>query len=525
MIELLRAGKEFTNQNLRDTYVARRRASWVETAAREAEDARNGFHGGIVRGLISMALAGLTGGNLHLKPKLQPSHRQIARAQLAMEDIKRKRATDLVLEDGHPFHDVLLTARGWPKIPFDGRLLVTQQDALLMGGKVQALLGFADHIVFRDLRLCAAYDEKTCIAMCSGQAITLGANNLLVFEREKCIHCEGCLWNCAKSADGVHTDIEFSAGVGASTRRRIEDSCYGLAISSGSVSVPTAGPPPERGIVLLSGETSEVRAGRTVGRALSPYVMIDMGANRSSGRTARRVESTDPIKIRINNDIFREEKCMSLKRLIKSYCPSPVIRLGKGVRHFARLAQSRRLIRRLQNSSLPIKLELGSGRKKGLNGWTTLDLAPGCDLYCDLARGIPFPDNSVVYIYSSHFFEHLTFKQTQVLLDECMRVMSPGGRFSICVPNAKLFLTAYVNNETLDKQFLAWAPAHNNTTRMDYVNYIAYMDGAHEYMFDGENLVHILKAKGFRNVRIRDFDEEIDLEGRRHESIYAEGIK
>ncbi len=214
VIELLRAGKQFTNQNLKDTYVARRRASWVETAAREAEDARNGFHGGIVRGLIGMALAGLTGGKLHLKPKLQASYRQIARAQMAMEDIERKRAADLVLEDGHPFHDVLLTARGWPEIPFDGRLLVTQQDALLMGGKVQALPGFADHVVFRDLRLCAACDEKTCIAMCSGQAITLSANNLPVFEREKCVHCGGCVWNCAKSADGVHTNLEFHAGAG-----------------------------------------------------------------------------------------------------------------------------------------------------------------------------------------------------------------------------------------------------------------------------------------------------------------------
>ena len=214
VIELLRAGKPFTHQNLTDTYVARRRASWVETAAREAEDARNGFHGGIVRGLIGMALAGLTGGKFHLKPKLLPSHKQIKRAQAAIENMGRTKATELVLEDGRPFHDALLSARGWPEIPFDGRLLVTQQDALLMGGKVQAMPGFADHVLFRDLRMCAACDERTCIAMCSGQAITLGPNNLPVFEREKCIHCGGCLWNCAKSADGEHNNLEFRAGNG-----------------------------------------------------------------------------------------------------------------------------------------------------------------------------------------------------------------------------------------------------------------------------------------------------------------------
>jgi electron-transferring-flavoprotein dehydrogenase len=214
VIELLRAGKPFTQKNLADTYVARRRASWIETAAREAEDARAGFHGGILRGLFGMALAGLTGGNLHLKPRLLPSHKQIERAQSAFQNIDRQHAAGLVLEDGRPFHDALMSARGWPEIPFDGRLLMSHQDALLMGGKVQAMAGFADHVVFRDLRLCAACDERTCIAMCSGQAITLGVDHLPVFEREKCVHCGGCLWNCAKSADGVHNNLEFRAGNG-----------------------------------------------------------------------------------------------------------------------------------------------------------------------------------------------------------------------------------------------------------------------------------------------------------------------
>jgi electron-transferring-flavoprotein dehydrogenase len=66
----------------------------------------------------------------------------------------------------------MLSARGWPEIAFDGRVLVTHQDALLMGGKVQAMPGFADHVAFLDARLCIVCVEKTCIAMCSGQALT-----------------------------------------------------------------------------------------------------------------------------------------------------------------------------------------------------------------------------------------------------------------------------------------------------------------------------------------------------------------
>ena len=100
--------------------------------------------------------------------------------------------------EGRPLHDVLMTARGWPEVPFDGRLLVTQQDALLMGGKVQAIPGFGDHVRFLDTELCMSCLEKSCIAMCSGQAINLGADGAPAFEREKCVHCGACLWNCAR---------------------------------------------------------------------------------------------------------------------------------------------------------------------------------------------------------------------------------------------------------------------------------------------------------------------------------------
>ncbi len=220
VLELLRAGKPFTQDHLTATYEKRRRASWVERGAQQAQNARNGFHGGprgssMVRGMVGMALAGLTGGRLSLGAHIPPAHKQIrAVSSLSVKGLSWKEAGALALEDGRPLHDALLTARGWPEIVFDGRLLVSHQDALLMGGKVQAMPGFADHVDFRDLGLCIACEEKTCIAMCSGQAITLGADALPVFEREKCVHCGACLWNCAHSPDGEHSNIEFRAGSG-----------------------------------------------------------------------------------------------------------------------------------------------------------------------------------------------------------------------------------------------------------------------------------------------------------------------
>ncbi|HXR37745.1 MAG TPA: hypothetical protein VN776_01555 [Terracidiphilus sp.] len=211
VVELLRANRPFTQQNLASTYETRRRASWVEKGAREAQNARSGFQGGVVKGMIGMALAGLTGGRLAFHGHIPPAHKQI---RSESSRLKIKNGTILALANGRPLHDALLTACGWPEIPFDGRLLVTQQDALLMGGKVQAMPGFADHVVFRNPSLCIACEEKTCIAMCSGQAITESLEGVPAFEREKCVHCGACLWNCAQSPDGVHSNIDFRAGVG-----------------------------------------------------------------------------------------------------------------------------------------------------------------------------------------------------------------------------------------------------------------------------------------------------------------------
>jgi electron-transferring-flavoprotein dehydrogenase len=214
VIELLRADKPFTEANLNATYVARRRASWVEAGAREAQNARNGFHGGMVKGMMGMALAGMTGGRFSFAASIDPAFGQIAPQQAGIDPKRVEELARTAQGGGRPLHDALLSERGWPEIELDGRLLISQQDALLMGGKVQANPGFADHVIFRDSAICKKCGAKTCVAMCSGQAITHGPDGVPLFEREKCVHCGGCLWNCGHSPDGVHTNIDFRAGAG-----------------------------------------------------------------------------------------------------------------------------------------------------------------------------------------------------------------------------------------------------------------------------------------------------------------------
>jgi electron-transferring-flavoprotein dehydrogenase len=218
VVELLRAGKSFTRENLEATYVRRRRASFVEAGAQAAKEARNGFHQGVVQGLIGMGLAGLTNGKLSVGANIRPAHKQIDSLQKFYSRRLRPEQLQKAMQEaaagGSPLHDALMNACGWPEIEYDGKLLVSHQDALLMGGKVQAAAGFADHVSFRDPALCAACADRTCIAMCSGQAITQGESTQPKFDREKCVHCGACLWNCTQSPDDESSNIEFKAGAG-----------------------------------------------------------------------------------------------------------------------------------------------------------------------------------------------------------------------------------------------------------------------------------------------------------------------
>jgi predicted SAM-dependent methyltransferase len=208
-----------------------------------------------------------------------------------------------------------------------------------------------------------------------------------------------------------------------------------------------------------------------------------------------------------------------LKKALKRIIPSFIISFGKETK-------TKQYIKNIMNKKEIINLEIGAGDKKGENGWLTLDVTKNCDINWNLRKGIPFPNESIHKIYSSHLFEHLSFKEGQKLLDECLRVLVPGGVFSICVPNAKIYMEAYVKGECLEKsKFFIHKPAYNDTSRIDYVNYMAYMDGEHKYMFDEENLVAILQKKGFINVHLRNYDPNLDRQERDFESIYAEARK
>ena len=174
-----------------------------------------------------------------------------------------------------------------------------------------------------------------------------------------------------------------------------------------------------------------------------------------------------------------------------------------------------------------VLLEIGAGAKKGESNWITLDINRKADIFWDLRHGIPFPENSIDEIYTSHTFEHIPFESLKKLIRDCHRALKPSGKLSVCVPSAKFYIEAYMNN----KEFRSttadfWKPGLCETgSRIDQLNYMVYMGGQHKYMFDEENLVNILRLCGFNSAKTRTFGHPLDLPSRDFESIYATATK
>jgi predicted SAM-dependent methyltransferase len=196
-------------------------------------------------------------------------------------------------------------------------------------------------------------------------------------------------------------------------------------------------------------------------------------------------------------------------------------------RRRARPLAARRIVRSLLDGGRPFTVELGSARREGVPDWVTLDLNGNADINHDLSRPLPFPDGSVDRVYSSHVLEHFTYPRPLLdLLREAHRILKPGGTISAAVPNARVYLEGYFHPEQFDREkFCAYDVGLRFRSRIDVVNFVAYLGGEHKFLFDEENLPRVLEEGGFRNARLRSFDPSIDLPERAYDSIYAEAVK
>lgn len=210
----------------------------------------------------------------------------------------------------------------------------------------------------------------------------------------------------------------------------------------------------------------------------------------------------------------------------------------------------RRLRRRVPiDASRPVYVNLGSGEVL-LDGFLNLDvfpiplLDPRRESYfgVDLRGPLPFGDASVDGIFSEHTFEHLTYEQVARLLGECMRVLKPGGRIRLIVPDLSLFLRAYCADdrawfERWERLYFVDSPDPERARRrlltpMNAISFVTQEYG-HLSAWDFETLRRYMEDAGFAEIRHCSYRtgedamllRDLDADDRRLVSLYAEGVK
>lgn len=168
------------------------------------------------------------------------------------------------------------------------------------------------------------------------------------------------------------------------------------------------------------------------------------------------------------------------------------------------------------------------------NGFINLDMNKSADYYFDARNKLPFGDETIEYIYSSHFVEHLSNDELMRHFKESFRVLRVGGIYRICIPDFESSIKAYIRRD------YAWLEMFKNDWPLNYyfvpehlLSYADYLDrslheyGIHKIFLDFEKTKNMLIHSGFQGVNINlvTYDPSIDRKERRNYSIYIEALK
>lgn len=166
------------------------------------------------------------------------------------------------------------------------------------------------------------------------------------------------------------------------------------------------------------------------------------------------------------------------------------------------------------------KLNLGAG-PSALPGYYSVDIEKA-DVVVDL-RFPPWPwtDNSIEEILASHVIEHFDKRDGYAFLAECHRILEPGGKLYIAVPDLDKFIEAKVFNRPDILGGYRWTDLNNlgggdeSEVRPGW---------RHRQIYSYESLAFMMLKTGFDPYR-REIDYKLDNASYECFSLYMLGVK
>lgn len=127
----------------------------------------------------------------------------------------------------------------------------------------------------------------------------------------------------------------------------------------------------------------------------------------------------------------------------------------------------------------------------------------------DATKPLPFQDNSIEWIVTHHFLEHLTCEEAEKFLAECRRVLKPNGIIRISVPDADKLVRKYIEGSLGDYDYLnvGCRKAETQTGKL-----WALLLENHKAVYDEQSLRNLLEKSGFVNVARQHFNQSLNPE-------------
>lgn len=158
------------------------------------------------------------------------------------------------------------------------------------------------------------------------------------------------------------------------------------------------------------------------------------------------------------------------------------------------------------------KLNVGSGEYP-LAGWANLDSDPShnAEIVADAIEYLRGCEaGRYDEIYAGHVIEHMPQEAAKAFMAECYRVLVPGGKLGILVPDTREIFRRYVAGaiDSLEQpQGVWWRIADLDTLNAWFI-YSTIQDSHHQWMWDKETLTRAMTEAGF--IGLRDIDRYRD---------------
>lgn len=154
---------------------------------------------------------------------------------------------------------------------------------------------------------------------------------------------------------------------------------------------------------------------------------------------------------------------------------------------------------------MALRLNIGCGRYR-IPDWVNIDESEEslADEF-DTVPPLRFSDDSVEEIYAGHFLEHLDKEsgEAAAFLQECRRVLVPGGKLGILVPDTHEVVKRYLDPAAMGRVEFPIG-VHNDVHDLDTVCrlflYSTVQDSGHLWSYDRFTLTRLLVGNGFRVV-------------------------